>query len=544
MSNKLIKYNDKFVTLDNKPLSVDFVGVDTKDGTATSDKIISGYTAYVNDNKITGSIPNVGSYQGDIYLKDFNHTIPEGYHDGTGKVSIAQTEQNKIKAENIKFGVNILGQEGNFTADGTAIASDILKDKIAYVNGEKIVGTHSDIEGVSEEDEKLIISGNTTADTIEVQDGKRVEIYNENTDVDVYSDTHISVYEGTVAMDVVSGEVIAGNLESENIKKGITILGKEGTYDNSIEGVDKVDDNAIEITQTFDYIDLYGRQDIYCYGEGTYYINNSEQELLQLYIDSNDMTYVTATNLSAENIREDVTVLGVKGTYNNAIQGVEMKNNSLFVNDVQANYIFINNNNSIGVSGSGDMSLYDGNRDIEVGENSVVNIYTVDNGKVTVPGLTADNIKDGVSILGVYGTYKGSILTDSGAIVLEKTRGKDVNFTLDTSAANVSMIVFTIDNWSDSIGEDPDSSTSYLEFTFSSNQFVNMSTKMFHTGYSIVMYKKNCFIFDDENNYIDRYEIYGDSLSDTEELIINLYSTDVNEESLYLTLTYNVYNFI
>lgn len=544
MSNKLIKYNDKFVTLDNKPLSVDFVGVDTKDGTATSDKIISGYTAYVNDNKITGSIPNVGSYQGDIYLKDFNHTIPEGYHDGTGKVSIAQTEQNKIKAENIKFGVNILGQEGNFTADGTAIASDILKDKIAYVNGEKIIGTHSDIEGVSEEDEKLIISGNTTADTIEVQDGKRVEIYNENTDVDVYSDTHISVYEGTVAMDVVSGEVIAGNLESENIKKGITILGKEGTYDNSIEGVDKVDDNAIEITQTFDYIDLYGRQDIYCYGEGTYYINNSEQELLQLYIDSNDMTYVTATNLSAENIREDVTVLGVKGTYNNAIQGVEIKNNSLFVNDVHANYIFINNNNSIGVSGSGDMSLYDGNRDIEIGENSVVNIYTVDNGEVTAPNLTAENIKDGVSILGVSGTYKGSILTDTGVIVLEKTRGSDVNFTLDTSAANVSMIVFTIDNWSDSIGEDPDSSTSYLEFTFSSNQFVNMSTKMFHTGYSIVMYKKNCFIFDDENNYIDRYEIYGDSLSDTEELIINLYSTDVNEESLYLTLTYNVYNFI
>lgn len=48
--------------------------------------------------------------------------------------------------ENIKKGVNIFGVDGGFdavdTSDATATASDILKDKTAYVNGEKIVGTY------------------------------------------------------------------------------------------------------------------------------------------------------------------------------------------------------------------------------------------------------------------------------------------------------------------------------------------------------------------------------------------------------------------
>ncbi len=56
-----------------------------------------------------------------------------------------------IKAENIKAGVNILGVDGSYegvdTSDATATSEDILKDKTAYVNNEKITGTIEEYDG-------------------------------------------------------------------------------------------------------------------------------------------------------------------------------------------------------------------------------------------------------------------------------------------------------------------------------------------------------------------------------------------------------------
>ena len=63
---------------------------------------------------------------------------------------ILAEKKEKILPENIKKGTNILGIEGGYegidTSDATATASDILKDKTAYVNGEKIVGTYEEAE--------------------------------------------------------------------------------------------------------------------------------------------------------------------------------------------------------------------------------------------------------------------------------------------------------------------------------------------------------------------------------------------------------------
>ena len=96
---------------------------DTSDGTASASEILSTKTAYVNGAKVTGSMVNNGAATGTISTKAQEYTIPTGYHDGSGKVSISATEQAKIIASNIKSGVVILGIEGTYTGEAISAQS-------------------------------------------------------------------------------------------------------------------------------------------------------------------------------------------------------------------------------------------------------------------------------------------------------------------------------------------------------------------------------------------------------------------------------------
>lgn len=88
---------------------------DTSDATAAAAEILETKTAYVDGAKVTGSMPNRGAVTGTISTKAGQYTIPQGYHDGSGKVGISSTEQAKIIAGNIKSGVTILGVTGTMT---------------------------------------------------------------------------------------------------------------------------------------------------------------------------------------------------------------------------------------------------------------------------------------------------------------------------------------------------------------------------------------------------------------------------------------------
>lgn len=96
---------------------------DTSDATATASEILNTKTAYKNGNKITGEMPNRGAVTGTISAVAGVYTIQQGYHDGSGTVSIDSTEQAKIIAANIKSGVEILGVTGSYSGESISARS-------------------------------------------------------------------------------------------------------------------------------------------------------------------------------------------------------------------------------------------------------------------------------------------------------------------------------------------------------------------------------------------------------------------------------------
>ena len=161
---------------------------DTSDANAVAGSIKSGASAYVNGKKVIGSMPVNGAVSGKIATKDGTVSVPEGYTPG-GTVSIDDTEKQKLIGSNIRKGVTILGVEGGMssteglnpqakavtptkseqvvlpdsgynalsqvtvgaipaqfitTNDATAEADDIKSGETAYVNGQKVTGTHTD----------------------------------------------------------------------------------------------------------------------------------------------------------------------------------------------------------------------------------------------------------------------------------------------------------------------------------------------------------------------------------------------------------------
>lgn len=86
--------------------------VNSQDATVKVAEILTGKTAYARGSKLTGTMPNNGAVSLTISSLDEEISIAQGYHDGSGKVSILSTEKAKLIAANIKQGITILGVTG------------------------------------------------------------------------------------------------------------------------------------------------------------------------------------------------------------------------------------------------------------------------------------------------------------------------------------------------------------------------------------------------------------------------------------------------
>ena len=211
--------------------------LNTSDATAHSNDIAQGKTAYISNGITTGTLEEVtdvydagksteyslnDSYK---WLAIYGEQIKDYIFRKGSKILLkadysALANLIGIKPEEVKAGISYLGIEGTLenldTSDGTAKPEDLLKDKVAYVNGERIIG---ELETLAED---LILDTKDLSIDINT---------NELTVAGTLPITGIVSNTATLQMTADGSQVVdAIGLAPDMLKSGTTILGVEGTY--------------------------------------------------------------------------------------------------------------------------------------------------------------------------------------------------------------------------------------------------------------------------------------------------------------------------
>lgn len=174
---------------DGEPLT----GVLELTGNAADSQVLAGKTYYNTDAKTkrTGTMTNRGAVSPGGLSAGGSYTIPEGYHNGAGKVTA-----NSLSSQ----------------TDGNAATGDILKGKTAWVKGSKVTGTMANHAG-----------------TPQHIDARRIQ--NNRFEVAVAAGYHGYSWAGNSYEYMELSEVASTlGLTAAKLAKGQTVCGVAGTY--------------------------------------------------------------------------------------------------------------------------------------------------------------------------------------------------------------------------------------------------------------------------------------------------------------------------
>lgn len=253
--NKILREKEQKILPENIRQGVTILGVegnidvlDTSDANAVVSDLAEGKTAYVKGTKITGTLPITnGTYYVDTDVRvsksAANETmsvngmiISDRILKHASRVSVTADYDDVVsaiglRADEIKQGVKYLNVEGTFesldTSDANAVAGDLLKDRTAYVNGEKITGT---LDTITDE-----IRMDASSVSMPIADGNIVTIAGTVDKTGILTDS-LPVHINTTGDQIAS----AVGLTPDIIKAGTNVMGIEGIY-----GADDTTKNAI-----------------------------------------------------------------------------------------------------------------------------------------------------------------------------------------------------------------------------------------------------------------------------------------------------------